>query len=118
MSEATVTKRRKPLGKDISTLSHGYRQRVGLGQALIHDPPILILDEATSALDDATEASVIQAVQRLGREYTVVMVAYRVTTLRDCDTIYRLDGGIVSESGSYDDVLGDPLPAAGARTVA
>jgi ATP-binding cassette subfamily B protein len=99
-------------------LSGGQRQRIGIARALYKKSSVLILDEATSALDDATEASVIESVQRLGREYTVVMVAHRVTTLRQCDTIYRLDGGLLTQSGSYDEVLGDPLPAAGTRTVA
>jgi ATP-binding cassette subfamily B protein len=113
-----------PLGYDTLVgergvrLSGGQRQRIGIARALYKKSTVLILDEATSALDDATEASVIQAVQRLGREYTVVMVAHRVTTLRECDTIYRLDGGILCESGTYDEVLGEPLSAAGSRTVA
>ena len=99
-------------------LSGGQRQRIGIARALYKKSSVLILDEATSALDDATEASVIQSVQRLGREYTVVMVAHRVTTLRQCDTIYRLDSGVLCQSGSYDEVLGDPVPVAGSRTVA
>jgi ATP-binding cassette subfamily B protein len=90
-------------------LSGGQRQRIGIARALYKKSSVLILDEATSALDDATEASVIQAVQRLGREYTVVMVAHRITTLRQCDTIYRLDSGLLVQSGSYDEVLGEPL---------
>ena len=99
-------------------LSGGQRQRIGIARALYKKSSVLILDEATSALDDATEASVIRSVQRLGREYTVVMVAHRVTTLRECDTIYRLDRGLLCQSGTYDEVLGEPLPAAGSRTVA
>jgi ATP-binding cassette, subfamily B, bacterial PglK len=67
--------------------------------------PVLILDEATSALDDATEASVIDAVHRLGPEYTVLMIAHRVTTLQRCDIIYRLDHGRISEQGTFDEVL-------------
>ncbi len=94
-------------------LSGGQRQRIGIARALYKKSSVLILDEATSALDDATEASVIEAVQRLGREYTVIMVAHRVTTLRQCDTIYRLDSGVLCESGTYDEVLGEPLSAAG-----
>ena len=91
-------------------LSGGQRQRIGIARALYKKSSILILDEATSALDDSTEASVIQAVQRLGREYTVIMVAHRVTTLRECDTIYRLETGRLLQCGTYEDVLG-PSPA-------
>ena len=93
-------------------LSGGQRQRIGIARALYKNASILILDEATSALDDATEASVINAVQRLGREYTVLMVAHRVTTLRACDTIYRLDSGRVCEKGTYEEVLGQAAMAA------
>jgi len=67
---------------------------------------VLILDEATSALDDATEGSVIDAVHRLGSEYTVMMIAHRVTTLQRCDIIYRLDHGRISEQGTFEEVLG------------
>lgn len=94
-------------------LSGGQRQRIGIARALYKKSSILILDEATSALDDATEASVIDAVQRLGREYTVLMVAHRVTTLRQCDMIYRLDSGRLCQSGTYDEVLGQPIAAHG-----
>ena len=59
---------------------------------------MLILDEATSALDDATEANIIDAVQRLGRSYTVLMIAHRTTTLRECDIIYKLHSGILVEA--------------------
>ena len=87
-------------------LSGGQRQRVGLARALYKHAPVLILDEATSALDDATEASVIDAVHRMGPEYTVLMIAQRVTTLQRCDIIYRIDHGRISEQGTFDEVLG------------
>jgi ATP-binding cassette, subfamily B, bacterial PglK len=94
-------------------LSGGQRQRIGIARALYKRTSILILDEATSALDDSTEANVIAAVQRLGRDYTVVMVAHRVTTLRECDTIYRLDQGHLVESGNFEQVLGRGLSLRG-----
>jgi ATP-binding cassette subfamily B protein len=87
-------------------LSGGQRQRLGLARALYKDASVLILDEATSALDDATEASVIDAVHRLGSEYTVLMIAHRVTTLQRCDTIFRLERGRISEQGTFEEVLG------------
>jgi ATP-binding cassette, subfamily B, bacterial PglK len=96
-------------------LSGGQRQRIGIARALYKQTSILILDEATSALDDATEANVIQSVQRLGREYTVVMVAHRVTTLRECDIIYRVDHGCLVESGTFEQVLGARTPAKSRR---
>ena len=87
-------------------LSGGQRQRIGIARALYKRASVLVLDEATSALDDVTEASIIDAVQRLGRKYTVLMIAHRLTTLRDCDVIYRLDQGRIVQRGSYDDVIG------------
>jgi ABC-type multidrug transport system fused ATPase/permease subunit len=66
-----------------------------------------VLDEATSALDDATEAGVMAAINALGRELTVLMIAHRVTTLRDCDIIFRIDNGVITASGSYAEVIGD-----------
>ena len=87
-------------------LSGGQRQRVGLARALYKQASVLILDEATSALDDATEASVIDAVHRLGSDYTVVMIAHRVTTLQRCDIICRLEKGRVSKQGTFAEVLG------------
>ncbi len=93
-------------------LSGGQRQRIGIARALYKHATLLVLDEATSALDDATEASVMQAIGRLGRELTVLIIAHRVTTLRGCDVIYRLERGAVIEQGSYEDVIKTVLPVA------
>jgi ATP-binding cassette subfamily B protein len=87
-------------------LSGGQIQRIGLARALYKNATVLVLDEATSALDDATEANIIEAVQRLGRGYTILMIAHRTTTLRECDIVYRLDAGKVVESGAPHEVLG------------
>ena len=87
-------------------LSGGQRQRIGIARALYKKKSVLILDEATSALDDATETNIIDSVQRLGPQYTVLMVAHRVTTLRECDVIYRLEQGCLVESGTFAEVLG------------
>lgn len=87
-------------------LSGGQRQRLGLARALYKQASLLVLDEATSALDDATEASVIDAVHRLGSEYTVLMIAHRVTTLQRCDIIFRLEKGQIAEQGTFEEVLG------------
>ena len=100
-----------PVGERGVRLSGGQIQRIGLARALYKDATVLVLDEATSALDDATEANIIQAVQRLGRGYTVLMIAHRTTTLRECDIIYRLDSGTVVESGSPQEVLGSGVSA-------
>jgi ATP-binding cassette subfamily B protein len=87
-------------------LSGGQRQRIGIARALYKQASVLILDEATSALDDETEAGIMRATHRLGRDYTVLMIAHRVTTLRDCDVIYRMEHGRITKQGSYDEVVG------------
>ena len=86
-------------------LSGGQRQRIGIARALYHDPDVLILDEATSALDNLTERAVMEAVQNLGHAKTIIMIAHRLTTVMNCDTIYLLDHGKVEASGSYDDLV-------------
>ena len=79
--------------------SGGQRQRVGIARALYRDPEIVFFDEATSSLDSETEAAVMQAVHALGAEKTIIIVAHRLTTLRDCDVIYRVtDGGVEEET--------------------
>jgi len=86
-------------------LSGGQRQRIGIARALYHDPDVLILDEATSALDNVTERAVIDAVARLGGAKTVIMVAHRLSTVRNCDEIFLLEHGVVAASGPYDDLI-------------
>lgn len=75
-------------------LSGGQRQRVGIARALYRKARVLVFDEATSALDSATEEAVMEAIEGLGRDLTVVLIAHRVSTLRGCDVIYRVvEGG-------------------------
>jgi ATP-binding cassette, subfamily B, bacterial PglK len=95
-----------PVGERGVRLSGGQIQRIGLARALYKDATVLILDEATSALDDATEANIIEAVQRLGRNYTVLMIAHRTTTLRECDIVHKLDSGLIVESCSPEQLFG------------
>jgi ABC-type multidrug transport system fused ATPase/permease subunit len=82
-------------------LSGGQRQRIGIARALYHNPEILIMDEATSALDGITEEAVIQAISNLAGEKTIITIAHRLTTLRDCDVIYVMEKGQVIEEGTY-----------------
>lgn len=98
-------------------LSGGQRQRIGIARALYKRADVLVLDEATSALDDQTEASIMEAVKNLDRDLTIVMIAHRLSTLRACDTIYRLAGGRVVESGDYATVVGHAPSAAKAGTL-
>jgi ABC-type multidrug transport system fused ATPase/permease subunit len=87
-------------------LSGGQRQRVGIARALYRDPDLLIMDEGTSALDNITERAVMEAVNNLARAKTIILIAHRLTTVRNCDCIYLLERGRVSASGTYDELIG------------
>jgi ATP-binding cassette, subfamily B, bacterial PglK len=87
-------------------LSGGQRQRIGIARALYHDPSVLILDEATSALDNVTEEAVFQAIKNVMGTKTVIMIAHRISTVRECDTIFVLEKGKIVSQGSYRELLG------------
>ena len=85
-------------------LSGGQRQRIGIARALYKQADVIIFDEATSALDDTTEKIVMEAINSLDENLTILMIAHRLSTLKDCDVIYRLSHGRIIESGSYEQV--------------
>ena len=74
-------------------LSGGQRQRIGIARALYHEPDVIILDEATSALDNETERDVMESFNNLIGVKTIIMIAHRMTTLKDCDFIYKIENG-------------------------
>lgn len=74
-------------------LSGGQKQRIGIARALYRDPEILIFDEATSALDDETEKSIMESINNLKGHKTMIIIAHRLTTIEDCDAIYRVEDG-------------------------
>lgn len=88
-------------------LSGGQRQRIGIARALYNDPDTLVFDEATSALDNLTEQAVMEAVHKLAHKKTIIIVAHRLTTVRQCDEIFMFDAGRLSASGTYDQLLRD-----------
>ena len=80
-------------------LSGGQRQRIGIARALYKNARLLVLDEATSALDIATEQALMAAVNQLGKDLTIVMIAHRLSTVKSCDLVVRLDSGVVAATG-------------------
>lgn len=87
-------------------LSGGQRQRIGIARALYHDPEILVLDEATSALDNETESAVMEAIEHLQGMKTMIIIAHRLTTIRNVDVIYEVSDGKV-EMKRKDEVFAD-----------
>ena len=87
-------------------LSGGQRQRIGIARALYKRATVLVLDEATSALDDDTEAAVMEGVERLDRDLTVLLIAHRLSTVQMCDTVVRLEDGRIVQAGTYSEVVG------------
>lgn len=86
-------------------LSGGQRQRIGIARAMYHDPDILIMDEATSALDNLTERAVMRAIETLSSEKTIIMIAHRLSTVKDCDTIFLFEEGKLTTQGTYQELL-------------
>lgn len=86
-------------------LSGGQIQRIGIARALYKNPKFLILDEATSALDNYTEQVVMDAVKNLDKKITIIKIAHRLTTIKDCDKIFLLDNGELIAEGNYDNLI-------------
>jgi ABC-type multidrug transport system fused ATPase/permease subunit len=87
-------------------LSGGQRQRIGIARALYRNPEVLILDEATSALDNETEREVMAAIDGLHGQRTMIVIAHRLTTIRNCDAIYEVANGVITRK-TYQEVFGD-----------
>jgi ATP-binding cassette subfamily B protein len=94
-----------PVGERGLKLSGGERQRVGIARALLADPRLLILDEATSALDSRTEEAIQQTLRKARQGRTTLVVAHRLSTISDADTILVLKRGRIVERGAHEDLL-------------
>lgn len=93
------------LGERGIRLSGGQRQRVGIARALYRQASVLVFDEATSALDNATEQSVMGAINQLGGDLTVILIAHRLSTVQNCDLIIEFEQGRVVAQGTYEELL-------------
>jgi ATP-binding cassette, subfamily B, bacterial PglK len=86
-------------------VSGGQRQRIVIARALYRRPPVLVFDEGTSALDTITEAELLRALDLLRRDRTLIIVAHRLTTIRNCDRIVLIDSGRIADTGAFDELL-------------
>lgn len=113
LAQLTETLEKLPLGFNTSVgergvrLSGGQRQRIGIARALYKKADVIVFDEATSALDNETESAVISAIAGLSSELTILMVAHRLTTLKNCTQIVELSDGRIKRIGSYADIIGN-----------
>lgn len=93
------------VGEHGTRLSGGQRQRIGIARALYHDPKVLVMDEATSALDNITEKQITKAIESLKGERTLIIIAHRLTTVKNCDTLYFMENGKVIQEGTYPELV-------------
>ena len=93
------------IGENGVRLSGGQRQRIGIARALYHNPKLLVFDEATSALDNQTEQAVMEAVNNLNKDITIILIAHRLNTLKKCDVIYKVEKGKIIDSGNFESLI-------------
>ncbi len=100
------------VGERGQKLSGGQRQRLSIARAVLHDPAILLLDEATSAVDNETEAAIQRSLERISADRTTLVIAHRLSTVRNADVIHVMDGGRIVESGRHDELASGEGPYA------
>jgi len=95
----------KPIGELGIRLSGGQRQRIGIARALYKQADVIIFDVATNALDNETERAVMEAIECLGHELTILIIAQRLTTLKNCNKIVELGDGGIKRVGTYAEIV-------------
>jgi ATP-binding cassette subfamily C protein len=96
------------VGENGTRLSGGQRQRVAIARALYHDPPVLFFDEATAALDNQTEREVAEAIANVRGSRTIIAIAHRLSTVKNCDRLIYLRDGKLAGVGTYQELINDP----------
>ena len=100
-----LERQEEPVGPNGSQLSGGQKQRIALARAFLKPAPILLLDEATSALDAVTEADIAKSLNKLGENTTTIVVAHKLSSIKNADTIFVLDDGKLVESGTHSELI-------------
>ena len=86
-------------------LSGGQKQRIGIARSLYDNPELLVFDEGTSSLDNLTENEIIKSILNLKGQKTIIIIAHRLTTIKNCDNIFLLEKGVVKDQGRYSELI-------------
>ena len=105
ISEELPKQYQTTIGERGIRLSGGQRQRIGIARALYNNPSVLVLDEATSALDNQTEKVVMEAINNLGKNLTIILIAHRLSTVKNCDKIFLLEKGQLKNEGTFKELV-------------
>ena len=93
------------VGEKGVSLSGGQRQRIGIARALYKNSSLLVLDEATSALDNQTEKAVMSAINKISKNITIIIIAHRLSTVKNCYKIFLLEKGQIKNEGTFEELI-------------